>query len=82
MRRNGVAFIANMNVSKCIESYKAINNRIMTIRVRGKPMNITIFQIYAPTADKSEAGVEKFYEVQTVLNETPKKRHHIHHGRL
>ena len=41
---------------------------------QGKPFNITVIQVYAPTSSAGEAEVERFYEdLQDVLELTPKK---------
>ena len=41
---------------------------------QGKPFNITIIQVYAPTSNAEEAEVEWFYEdLQDLLELTPKK---------
>ena len=41
---------------------------------QGKPFNITVIQLYAPTSNTEEAEVERFYEDQQDLLElTPKK---------
>ena len=41
---------------------------------QGKPFNITIIQVYAPTTDAEEAEVERFNEdLQDLLEPTPKK---------
>ena len=41
---------------------------------QGKPFNITIIQVYAPTSNTEEAEVERFYEdLQDLLKRTPKK---------
>ena len=41
---------------------------------QGKPFNITVIQIYAPTSNAEEAEVEWFYEdLQDLLELTPKK---------
>ena len=41
---------------------------------QGKPLNITVIQIYAPTRNAEEAEVERFYEdLQELLELTPKK---------
>ena len=41
---------------------------------QGKPFNITIIQVYAPTSNAEEAEVEQFYEdLQDLLELTPKK---------
>ena len=42
---------------------------------QGKPFNITVIQVYAPTANAEEAEVEWFYEdLQDLLELTPKKK--------
>ena len=41
---------------------------------QGKPFNITVIQVYAPTSNVEEADVERFYEdLQDLLELTPKK---------
>ena len=41
---------------------------------QGKPFNITVIQVYAPTSNAEEAEVEWFYEdLQDLLEPTPKK---------
>ena len=41
---------------------------------QGKPFNITVIPIYAPTSNAEEAEVEQFYEdLQDLLELTPKK---------
>ena len=40
---------------------------------QGKPFNITVIQVYAPTSNAEEAEVEWFYEDLQVLLEHPKK---------
>ena len=50
---------------------------------QGKPFNITVIQVYAPTSNAEEAEVERFYEdLQDLLELTPKKRCHFHHRGL
>ena len=44
------------------------------MRFQGKPFNITVIQVYAPTSNAEEADVERFYEdLQDLLELTPKK---------
>ena len=38
------------------------NNRMISVRLQGKPFNITVIQVYAPTSNAEEAEVERFYE--------------------
>ena len=41
---------------------------------QGKPFNVTVIQVYAPTTNAKEAEVEWFYEdLQDLLELTPKK---------
>ena len=42
-------------------------------RFQGKPFNITVIQVYAPTSDAEEAEVEQFYEDLQELLEHPKQ---------
>ena len=43
-------------------------------RLQGKPFNITVIQVYAPTSNAEEAEVERSYEeLQDLLELTPKK---------
>ena len=42
--------------------------------LQGKPFNITVIQVYAPTSNAEEAEVEQFYEeLQDLLELTPKR---------
>ena len=50
---------------------------------QGKPFNITVIQVYAPSSNAEEAEVEQFYEdLQDVLELTPKKRRPSYHRAL
>ena len=41
---------------------------MISIHFQGKPLNITVIQVYAPTSKAEEAEVELFYEdLQDVL---------------
>ena len=47
---------------------------MISVHFQGKPFNITVIQVYAPTSNAEEAGVEWFYEdLQDLLELTPKK---------
>ena len=50
------------------------NDRMISVHFQGKPFNITVIQIYAPTSNAEEAEVEWFYEdLQDLLELTPPK---------
>ena len=45
-----------------------------SLRFQGKPFNITVIQVYAPTSNAEEAEVKWFYEdLQDLLELTPRK---------
>ena len=47
---------------------------MISVSFQGKPFNITVIQVYAPTSNAEEAEVEWFYEdLQDLLELTPKK---------
>ena len=47
---------------------------MISVRFQGKPFNITVIQVYAPTSYAEEAEVERFYEdLQDLLELTTKK---------
>ena len=47
---------------------------MISVHFQGKPFNITVVQIYAPTTNAKEAEVEWFYEdLQALLELTPPK---------
>ena len=48
---------------------------MISVHFQGKPLNITVIQVYAPTSNAKEAEVEQFYEdLQNLLELKPKKR--------
>ena len=47
---------------------------MISVRLQGKPFNITVIPVYAPTSNAEEAEAERFYEdLQDLLELTPKK---------
>ena len=47
---------------------------MISVRFQGKPLNITVIQVYAPTSNAEAAEFERFYEdLQDLLELTPKK---------
>ena len=74
LRRNGVAIIVNKRVRNAVLGCNLKNDRVISVRLQGKPFNITVIQVYAPTSNAEETEVERFYEyLQDLLELTPKK---------
>ena len=75
LRRNGVTTTVNKRVQNAVLRYNLKNDRMISVRFQGKPFNITVIQVYAPTSNTEEAEVERFYEdLQDLLELTPPKR--------
>ncbi|CAM2723797.1 unnamed protein product [Rotaria socialis] len=73
-RRNGVAIIVNKMLSNSVLGYNPKNDRIISIRLLGKPINVTVIQVYAPTTGADDEEIEDFYvSLQQLVDTTPKK---------
>ena len=56
---------------------------MISVRFQGKPFNITVIQVYAPTSNAEEVEIEWFYEdLLDLLELVPKKRHPFHYRGL
>ena len=74
LRRNGVAIIVNKRVQNTVLGCNLKNDGMTSVHFQGKPFNITVIQVYAPTSNAEEAEVEWFSEdLQDLLELTPKK---------
>ena len=54
--------MVNKRVQNAVLGCNLENDRMISIRFQGKPFNITVIQVYAPTSNAEEAEVEEFYE--------------------
>ena len=59
--KHGVGLLLNKVVSKSVLVYCALSHRILLVRIHGKPFNLSIIQVYAPTSASSEEEIEDFY---------------------
>ena len=74
LRKNGVVIMVNRRVRNAVLGCNLKNDRMISVGFQGKPFNITVIQVYAPTSNAEEAEVEWFYEdLQDLLELTPKK---------
>ena len=75
LRRNGVAIMVNKRVRNAVLRCNLKNDRMICVHLQGKPFNITVFQVYAPTSNAEEAEIERFYEdLQDLVELTPQKK--------
>ena len=73
LRRNGVAIMVNKRVQNAVLGC-SLKNRMIFVRFQGKPFNITVIQVYAPTGNAEEAEAEWFYEdLRDLLELIPQK---------
>jgi len=61
LRRNGVALIVKKILQNAILGNN-FKNRMTSVHFRGKPFNITVIQVYAPTTNVEEAEVEQLFD--------------------
>ena len=66
--------MVNKRVQNAVLGCNLTNDRMISVPFQGKPFNITVIQVYAPTSNAGEAEAERFYEdLQDLLEITPKK---------
>ena len=74
LRRNGVGIMVNKRVRNAVLGCNLKNDRMNSVHLQGKPFNITVIQVYAPTSNAEEAELERFYEdLQGLLELQPQK---------
>ena len=54
--------MVNKRVQNAVLGCNLKNNRMISVRLQGKPFNITVIQLYAPTSNAEETEAERFYE--------------------
>jgi len=70
LRRNGVAIIVNRRVQNAVLGCNLKNDKMISVRFQGKPLSITVIQVYDLTSNAEEA--KRFYEdLQDLLESTP-----------
>ena len=73
LEENGVVIIVNKRIQNAVLGYNLKNDRMISVWFQGKPFNIIVIQVYAPTTNAKEAEVERFCEdLQDFIELTPK----------
>ena len=66
---HGVGFLAHR---KAFMGCRPVSSRLIAIRLRAVPFNITVVQAYVPTSDYDYNAVEEFYDhLQNIIDQTP-----------
>ena len=60
LRKNGVAIIVNKRIRNAVLGCNRQNYRMISLHFQGKPFNITVVQVYAPTSNTEEVELERF----------------------
>ena len=67
--------MVNKRVHKAVLGCNLKDDRMISVRLQGKPFNRTVIQVYAPTSNAEEAEIEWFHEdLQDLLELTPPKK--------
>ena len=75
LRRSEVAIMVNRRVRNAVLGCNLKNDKMISVHLQGKPFNITVIQVYAPSSNAEKAEAERFYEdLQDLLELTPKKK--------
>ena len=83
LRRNGVAIVVSKRIRNAVLGCNLKNDRVIAVHFQGKPFNITVIQVYAPTSNAEETKIEWFYEdLRDLLELTPPKRCPFHYRGL
>ena len=70
----GVGFLVHKDIVKSVIGCRPISSRLMSVRLRASPSNITFIQVYAPTSSYDDSEVDEFYrELQSLVDQTPKQ---------
>ena len=67
LRRNEVALIVNKRVQNAVLGCNLKNQRMISVHFQGKPFNITVIQVYAPTNNAEEAEVEQVMKTYKIF---------------
>ena len=71
---HGVGFHSSKDTVNAIMGCRPISGRLIAIRLRALPFNITISQAYASATYYDDDDIEDFYDqLQEVIDQTPKK---------
>ena len=71
-REHGVGFLVHKDIVNTVMGCRPVSSRLITIRLRAVPFNITIVQAYVPKSDYYDNEIEEFYDqLQNVIDQTP-----------
>ena len=70
----GVGFLVHKDIVDAVLECRPVSRRLISIRLRAAPFNITIIQVYAPTSGHDNSEVDRFYQqLQETIDQTQNK---------
>ena len=58
---NGIGFLVHKYIMESVMGCRPISSRLISIRLRADPFNVTVIQVYATTTDYSDDQIEDLY---------------------
>ena len=72
--RPNVGFLVHKDMESAVLGCRPVSSRLISIRLRTAPFNVTIIQVYAPTSGHDDNEVDNFYrQLQEIIDQTPNK---------
>ena len=79
--RPNVGFLVHKNMGSAVLGCRPVSSRLISIRLRTAPFNVTIIQVYVPTSGHDDNEVHTFYrQLQEIIDQTPKKNNLVVQG--
>ena len=70
----GHIYLVHKDMVSAVLGCRPVASRLISIRLRTAPFNVTIIQVYAPTSGHDDNEVDNFYrQLQEIIDQTPKK---------
>jgi len=63
-----MGFACHKDIASAVLGYNSVSDRIISIRIQGRPRNLTIIQVYASTSAAETADIDEFYATLTPAN--------------
>jgi len=69
----GVAVWIHRKISGALVGYEPLSDRVLVVRLKAKPRNITLIQLYGPTTAATDEEIERFYQdLSQAVKQVPK----------
>ena len=79
---SGVAVWIHRKIAGALVGYEPIGDRVLVVRLKAKPRNITLIQVYGPTTAATDEEMERFYQDVSSSQTSPQGGHAACNGRL